>query len=291
MKHLILVTLPAAAIIVMATSAAAQITQSDPDPTLPTNAPERETHSDWQARVGGGLQVGQPYLGSERYQLSAVPFAEVRYKDRYFLSVFEGLGADLVKTESFRAGPILFFDSGRKESGKTFRIAGKRDTSLLGLGDIKGSAVAGGFAEYQSGRFSGKIEVLESLGGANGLVAHVGARYTAPIRSLALTKKPVTVSIGPRLEFVDGKRNDAYFGVTAVQSLRSELPQFTAKGGLQSYGAGATLLVPVSSSLSALVLGGYDRLTGDAANSPLVKQRGSPNQATVAMGLIYRIGR
>lgn len=267
----------------------------DPDPTSLANAPvkdapEENAVSDWQFRVGAGVALSPAYLGSKTYQVGAAPFAEVRYKDRYFLSVFEGLGFDLIKTNGFRAGPVLSYDGGRKESGKTLRIAGNRDTSLIGLGDVKGTLRAGGFVAYQWGPLTAKAQVSEALGGSNGLVANLGVRLTAPVRAISFSSKPVIVSIGPRIEFVDGKRNNAYFGVDALQSSRSGLPQYTAKGGLQSYGVGATVLVPVSKSLSALVLGGYDRISGDAANSPLVKQRGSANHASLGVGLVYHFG-
>ena len=267
----------------------------DPDPTSLANAPDKEAPgesavSDWQFRVGGGIAVSPAYIGSKTYQVGAAPFAEVRYKDRYFLSVFEGLGFDLVKTNGFRAGPVLTYDAGRKESGKTLRIAGNRDNSLIGLGDVKGSVMAGGFVAYQWGPLTAKAQVSEALGGSNGLVANLGVRLTAPVREVSYSTKPVIVSIGPRVEFVDGKRNNAYFGIDALQSTRSGLPQYTAKGGLQTYGVGATILLPVSKSLSAMILGGYDRLSGEAANSPLVKQRGSANNASLGAGLIYHFG-
>jgi outer membrane protein len=270
-------------------TAAAQ-TAPDPDPTTLANVPNDDAPPDWQFRLGAGIGVSPAYLGSKTYQVAAAPFAEVRYKDRYFVSVFDGAGADVIKTRHFRAGPTLSFDSGRKESGKTFKIAGNRDTSLIGLGDVKSAVQAGGFAEYSLGAFTAKAQVSKALGGTNGLVANLGVRLTEPIRISALSNKPIIVSVGPRMTFVDSKHNNAYFGVDANQSLNSGLPQYTAKGGLQSYGVGATVLVPVSKSVSAIMLFGYDRLSGDAADSPLVRERGSANQATAGLGLIYHFG-
>lgn len=292
--------------IVSASHAGAQTTpQPDPDPTSLANAPDQkgpdktmsdkdgfegQAPVDWQFRVGAGVVASPAYLGSKTYQVGAAPFAEVRYKDRYFLSVIDGLGVDLIKTDGFRAGPVLSYDGGRKESGKTLRIAGSRDTSLIGLGDVKGAVQAGGFVAYKWGPLTAKAQVREALGGSNGLVANLGVRLTAPVRAISYSGKPVIVSIGPRIDFVDGKRNNTYFGVDALQSVRSGLPQYKAKGGLQSYGVGATILLPVSKSLSAMVLGGYDRLSGDAANSPLVKLRGSANHASIGAGLLYHFG-
>jgi outer membrane protein len=264
----------------------------DPDPVSVPDTPKKSAPSDWQFSIGAGTGVSPAFLGSKTYQIKAAPFAEVRYKDRFFLSVFDGAGFDLIKTGGFRAGPVVTYDSGRKEDGKSiFRVAGSRDDSLIGLGDVKGAVAAGGFAEYQMGHFSAKAQVTKAFGGDNGVLANIGARYATPLPIFPYAKRPVIFSIGPRAVIVDDKYNNAYFGVTGLQSTRSGLPQYTAKGGLQSYGVGTTILVPLSKSLTATMLAGYDRLSGDAANSPLVKQRGSANQASVGMGLIYHFGK
>jgi outer membrane protein len=65
------------------------------------------------------------------------------------------------------------------------------------------------------------------------------------------------------------------------------LPVYNAGGGLYSYGAGAQLEYFLSPQWSAHVFGEYERLTGDAANSPLVTQRGSADQFTVGVGATY----
>ena len=263
----------------------------DPDPTSLANAPVREAPADWQFRVGAGVGISPAFVGSKVYQVEIAPFAEVRYKDRLFLSPFDGAGFDLIKTAGFRAGPVVTYDGGRKENDKsTFRIAGNRDNSLIGLGDVKGSIAAGGFAEYELGHLTAKVQVTKAFGGDKGILANIGARYTTPLPLFAYGRHPAIFSIGPRVVIGDSKYENAYFGVTSLQSTRSGLPQYTAKGGLQSYGAGATLLVPLSKSLSAAVLAGYDHLSGDAANSPLVKQRGSPNHASLGLGVVYRFG-
>ena len=101
---------------------------------------------------------------------------------------------------------------------------------------------------------------------------------------------PAIFSIGPRVTFVDDKYSQSYFGITAEQSARSGMRAYSAKGGLLSAGVGASALVPLGNRISGMVLASYDRMAGDAANSPIVADRGSRDQATVGLGLLYRFG-
>jgi outer membrane protein len=262
----------------------AQVVQSpDPDLTRLSSQPGKEAEPDWQFRVGGGVALEPRFLGSKDYVASPVPFVEIRYKSRLFLSVFDGLGYDIVQTGHFRAGPVVKFAAARKESD-----AGSSH-ALKGLGDISATAEAGGYMEYQWHDFVAKAELRKAIGGSKGIVGNIGVRYNKRF-SVPYSKLPAIISIGPRTTFVNSKSNQAFFGITSLQSTNSGLPIYTAKGGLQSYGAGATTLLPVTNRISATLIAGYDRYTGDAANSPLVVQRGSKNQALVGLGLIYRFG-
>src|SRR6266702_2398996 len=60
-----------------------------------------------------------------------------------------------------------------------------------------------------------------------------------------------------------------------------------AGGGLYSYGAGAQAEYFFSPQWAAHTFVEYERLTGSAAGSPLVVQRGSPNQFTFGLGARY----
>ena len=264
-------------------------TLPDPDSAAVPPMPKPGAASDWQIGLGAALAVSPVFLGSKDTSLKAVPSIDVRYKDVFFFSPFEGSGINLIRSRHFRAGPLISFDPGRKESGKSlFQIAGKHDNSLLGLGDVKATAGLGGFAEYQIDHFSARLRVTQAIGGDKGLIADLGARYTTPIGEAG--NRPVLFSIGPRATVVNGKYNNAYFGVTAQQSANSGLPLYTAKGGLQSYGVGSAFIIPVAKAVSATFAANYERLSGDAAKAPLVVQRGSINRASALLAFTYRFG-
>jgi outer membrane protein len=101
---------------------------------------------------------------------------------------------------------------------------------------------------------------------------------------------PLIWSFGPRARIVDDTYTAAYFGVTSAQSPASGLPVYSAAGGLYSYGIGGTAILPLDrdNRWSAVLFASYERLTGDAASSPLVQLRGSEDQATLGLFVSYR---
>jgi outer membrane scaffolding protein for murein synthesis (MipA/OmpV family) len=98
------------------------------------------------------------------------------------------------------------------------------------------------------------------------------------------------LSIGPRLTFADDRYHQAYFGVAPADAAGSGLPPFEAKGGLQAVGAAALFLRQLSPRWGVYTYGKYDRLTGDAGSSPIVRQLGSRDQLSGGIALSYSFG-
>ena len=84
--------------------------------------------------------------------------------------------------------------------------------------------------------------------------------------------------------------NKSYFEVNPAQSAASGLPVYTPGGGLLSYGFNSSLTVPLSEHVMTTFVANYSQLTGEAANAPLVKDRGATNQGTLGLFLTYDFG-
>src|SRR5262249_60519711 len=93
-----------------------------------------------------------------------------------------------------------------------------------------------------------------------------------------------TFSGGPRLRLATAPALNPYFGVTSAQSAISGLAIYDAKGGLRSYGAGAQARYLWTPQWATHVFLEYERLSGDVSGSPIVTQRGSPDQVTIGFG-------
>jgi len=244
--------------------------------------------SDWQISVGTGVIAGPLYLGDDAYSASVVPNVGVTYKDRFFASLGEGVGYNLVNSGGWRVGPVAKYDFGREEDGdQPLRIAGGRTSDLVGLGDVDGTVELGGFVEYSVGEVSGKLELRQGIGGHEGLIGNLELRYSKPF---TLGRGSVFVSFGPQIAFADSNYMSTYFDVNAAQSAASGLTAFDAEGGVLSYGLGGAVMYPVTRQLSITWFAGYDRLAGDAAGSSLVQQRGSADQFGGGLFLTYTFG-
>lgn len=243
----------------------------------------------WSLSVGAGGLLTPAYKGDDDYRLLLLPNIQVAYGDRFFASVQDGVGYNVINRENLRVGPIARIEFSRDEDGsQPFAIAGERSDDLIGLGDVGTTIELGGFAEFDVGPLTASLEARQAVNGHDGFVADVGLRYGG--RTFAVGP-PVIYSFGPRLKIVDDNFTGAYFSVTPGQSLASGLPVFDADGGLYSVGAGATFILPLSrdNRMSAVLIAGYDHLTGDAGDAPLVELRGARDQASVGLFFSYRL--
>ena len=140
----------------------------------------------------------------------------------------------------------------------------------------------GGFVEYYPvDWFRTRGELRQGIGGHHGVVADLSADFIVPVI------QRFTVSAGPRFTLESTKATSPYFGIDAVQAMATGLPMFDAKGGAHSVGAGAQVSYRIDPQWEVHSYVEYERLLGDAAKSPLVALRGSPNQTTFGIGASY----
>lgn len=91
--------------------------------------------------------------------------------------------------------------------------------------------------------------------------------------------------------FADSRYNDTFFGVSGKQSRDSRhmYEEYSAGSGVKDVSFSSGLTWPVTDSISVMLAGEYKRLTGPAADSPLVKA-GSKNQGAGMLGFVYTFG-
>jgi outer membrane protein len=242
----------------------------------------------WSVTLGGGALYSPTYEGDDESRLSLLPSIEVAHGDDFFASVQNGAGYRVINTRTLKVGPIGRIAFSRNENGEqVFAIGGDDTGDLKGLGDVDTSFEVGGFVEYDLGGLILSAEARQAISGHEGWVADVGASWSG--RS-AVAGQMLLWSAGPRARLVGDDYTRAYFGVTPAQSGASGLPVYAAGGGLHAYGLGASFVAPLSrDGRSALVfVAGYDRLVGDAGDSPLVQLRGSEEQASIGLFLVRR---
>jgi len=247
---------------------------------------------DLNFEVGAGSMYMPAFIGSKTYQLMLVPDLRITYKDDFFASYEDGVGYNLYNSDGWRAGPLMRYEFGRNEDGANpLRVAGPKSNALRGLGNISDTLELGGFADYTWDKWNAKAELLQGVNGAKGFVSNLSLSYAADISHTFYREgPPLIVSMGPDATLVGGAYNRTYFGVDAKQSTNSGLPRYDAGGGVLKYGLESVLILPVTYKITATLIAGYHRLSGDAAKSPLIRERGTPNQAGIGIFFTYSIG-
>lgn len=231
--------------------------------------------SDWTVTIGVEGRVLPAYEGSGNFELWPFPLFSVRRAGapENFRSPRDGFSVGILDSRRFQVGPTLKVRFPRREC---------EDNDLRGLGDINWALEAGGFAEYWPADWlRSRLELRQGFGGHHGLVADLSADLVRPVTP------QLTLSGGPRLTLATAAATSPYFSITAAQAAASGLPAYDAGGGLRSIGAGAQARYAWSPRWATHAFIEYERLTGDAANSPLVTQRGARDQIQVGIGATY----
>lgn len=251
--------------------------QAQSAPPASANGP-----ADWVMTLGAAGIYAPVFQGAKDYGLSLFPDLRLRYRDEVFASVPDGLGWNLINTARWKAGPIARIRFGRREDtgGSPFLIAGESN-ALQGLGDVATAGEAGVFVQYALGFARAQAQLRQGFGGHDGMLGDAGLDYVGRHGAL-------TYSIGPRATYGSARYTHTYFGISPAQSARSGLAPYSAGAGLVSYGIGGSLTLPVRPRIALTLFAGADRLAAQAADSPLVRQRGSRHQAMAGLGLGYR---
>jgi outer membrane scaffolding protein for murein synthesis (MipA/OmpV family) len=225
--------------------------------------------------VGGGGIVVPDYPGSNSYRARPLPGFDARYGDLVFFSVQDGLGVNLIRHDGFTAGPLAVYQPGRHQSDNS--------SALRGLSQVGDGIGVGGFASYVLGDWSAKITAVQDVTNGNrGFVLNPTLTYGTFV-------PPAVLAVTTGLTFADNRYNRSFFGISGAESRRSGLAAYDADGGLNSADIALTGVYSLTERISLVALAGYSRLLDEAADSPLVKDEGSPNQFAAGLFLSYKL--
>jgi len=155
-------------------------------------------------------------------------------------------------------------------------------SDLAGLDPIEFGVEVGGFAEFYPTDW---LRVRGEL--RRGFRAHEGVVGDVAVDAFADITPEVRVSGGPRVSFASADYFDAYYGVTPAESAASGPAPYSPGSGMKSVGVGGAIDWKTTEKLTTSVFAEYSRLTGPAADSSLVRERGSPNQYMLGVSATY----
>lgn len=246
--------------------------------------------------IGIGAVLHPRYEGSNDNRLSALPVLQVQWSNGIFIAGMSA-GMHLSEQPDQEFGPLLTFDGGRNVNGTGHGVACPRceanpsitggvtkvsSNKLEGMDDINPRVLLGGFYNTQ---LANNLRMTNTLlfGAGN---QHQGLRWNTDLRYSFYDFKPhhhVTISAGASL--VNQAYNQAYFGVTRAEFLRSLNSSYTASAGVKDIHAELHWNWALSPSWLLTSALNVSRLNGSAATSPLVEKAIG---VTLSSALAYR---
>ena len=248
--------------------------------------------------VGVGVAYNPSYTGSDDYVFNVLPIVQgslggIDVNPRaggitvdFIQDAPEGPGFDLgfaARIRGNRAGQI---------EDEVVEQYGELDTAFE-VGPSAGVSFPAVLNPYDS--LSLKTDVLFDVAGAHdGMTVSPSVTYFTPL------SQSMAGSLSLGAEWADADFHDYYFTVDPINYIAAPdldpLPAFQADGGgFTSVGANLLLAFDLDGDLTngglgLIVIGGYSRVLGDAADTPFTSIRGSRNQFLGAIGIGYTFG-
>ncbi|WP_085918897.1 MipA/OmpV family protein [Halomonas sp. CSM-2] len=216
----------------------------------------------WEGSVGAGVFSVPDYLGSDKNETRGWPSASVTYGDTFYASVRDGIGWNLLRQGNWKVSPFITYLPGRDNDGE-----------LSGLDEVDDGAAAGVRVRYSNGPWGLEAATKAPLGGdVDGYEADLKVNWRT------MLSQQMAFSIGPELTYSSDDWTRDMFGISPAESARSGLAIYRPNDGYVRYGLNSRLSYYLTRDWSVTGLLGVTRLTGDAADSPIVDDVGDKTQ-------------
>lgn len=259
---------------------------------------ERPVFDDTWATVGIGIGLVPSYSGSDDYRVFPLPLVVGRVGGVGISPNGPGFNLNVLSDPPARgpgsasSGPSFSFgpsfrlrnDRNGDIGDEVVELAGELETAFE-IGANGGVSFPGVFR--RGDRLGVSAQATWDVAGAHdGMLIQPGVSYFTPVGRAA------SLQIAASASFFDDDYADYYYSVSPAQSAASGLPQFSAKGGLDSLGTTAIATIDLDGNalnggFSLYAIGGYSRVMGDGADTPYTAIRGSADQFIGGIGIGY----
>jgi MipA family protein len=252
-----------------ASSNSAATVSSTPS-SMPNSTPT-PAQPDWVVTLGGGVQAGPRYPGSNSTRFLPIPAVDIEYKNLLFAKQDMPLGVYFINNAQWSAGLAVQYDLTERRASD--------DAHLAGLANLPMTPRAKLFGAYTWSALTVSASAAQDIGGhAEGLVLDVNAIATLPLGTQWY------LSAGPGVTWGNGQYQSTYFGITPAQNAASGLPQYTARAGVNNVYLSLEADYLLTKHWTATANVKIAQLQSDAAHSPITESR---QQTTSTLSLSY----
>lgn len=230
----------------------------------------------WVVTANGKVVVSPRWSGSDKYSAIAYPTLSFTRpgEQREWESPDDSVSYRIPLNDVVSVGPVIAYRSGRYTTD---------DRNLAGIHDVRWTLEPGLFFQVWAVPkvLRARIEIRRGFRDKDGFVADLGVDWVNQIGGF-------TIGVGPRMSIADGSYMRNQYGVTFQDAaLNGQVTPFKATSGIQSAGVYASAGYQFTEQWSGTLHGGYSRLVGDAADSPIVRKFGDRDQWTVGATVGY----
>ena len=233
---------------------------------------------------GLGVGVAPRFPGADSYAPLPFPLINWVKNGRTLRNNGFGVEYDVTKGTKLDFGPILRINGGRDD------LNNANDAVIEALGQVSLTAEVGAFiattrpiSTSRQGPpllFTARASFVQAISGHDGFLIEGAVGLVRPSRKW-------TTSVSATATVASGNYQDAFFSVNSAQSLASGLAEFDADAGLRDVGVTSFIRYAINPKWSVNTIASYSRLVSDAADSPIVTERGSANQAFFGLNVAY----
>lgn len=251
---------------------------------LPASAqvnPEPEEDDDKDNFVVLGVASLPEFEGGSDHQL--VPFGVTNLNFKGMQLEIYGLQGTLNvlgNKGALKIGPAFSVNFPREDVIPDLPTFGEVDFALE-VGGFVGFEVP--FGRFREGSLRGQVSFRHDV-----LGAHSGFLVTPEIEYFFALNRMFRVGIGANATWASKDYMTSYFGVTPEQSQQSALDTFEIGAGLKDIGAEAFSIFSFSEQWGLFTRVSYNRILGDAADSPIIRTYGDRDQFFYGAGVFFR---
>jgi outer membrane protein len=232
--------------------------------------------------AGIGAGFAPDYVGSDDYTFVAAPALYYQFGNTNRNVSWWGIfgSVNLIDSATWSAGPTLQYRPGRKDVD---------DEVVSRMSEIDNSWDAGVFVGYQYINTQGIPWIARANVGVQWNLndEYDDAYWWASGQFFFPLREDLFVGLGGGLGGGSSSFNQTYFGVTPANAVASGLPVYSPGGGVSNVYVWPALIWRFHPNWLGAVGGMYSRVTGDAGDSPVVKDRGDANQWIGGVGIAY----
>lgn len=226
----------------------------------------------WNGSIGAGAIYTPDYLGSDDYETQIWPALDLRYGERFYFHLRDGLGWNVIREDNWRVSPFIGYILGRDD-----------EDDLRHLDEVDGGATAGLRVAYLDDAWVYSAAAQTPFtGDVDGYQLKLKARWHGQL------SEQWSASFGPSLTYSSKDWTQDMFGISSSESTRSGLAAYEPGDGYFRASLGGSLSYWLTPEWSITGLAGASQLTGDAEDSPIVDDIGDAMQAYAGAFVSYR---